>query len=106
LLLGGPLPYGPVLLPIVWSWDWAGVEGVRPGRGQAPGAGVFSTVVNLPAKLSRNLARYPRAHVYCETNDVLLADYSMVVLQSLKSEEKRLALPGEFRVRDLISGAE
>lgn len=49
-------------------------------------------------------ARYAGAHVYCETDDVLLADSAIVALHSPKSEPKRLSLPGEFRVHDVIGG--
>ncbi len=122
LVLGGPLPYGPVLLPkdcleLGLAWAKGGFNhiglglkefGRGAGKDRGPGdwAGVFSTAVNLPAKLWRNLARYAGAHVYCESNDVLLANSSVVALHSLKSGEKQLSLPGVCRVRDLISGEE
>ena len=38
--------------------------------------------------LLRNLARYAGAHVYCETNDVLMADSSVVAIHSLKRKHK------------------
>jgi hypothetical protein len=62
--------------------------------------------VNLPAALWRNLARYAGAHVYSETNDVLVADSSIVALHSLQSGKKKIALPGPFRVRDAATGEE
>jgi hypothetical protein len=60
--------------------------------------------VPLPADLWRGLARFAGAHVYCETNDILLADSSVVALHSVQSGEKRIALPGECRVTDLVAG--
>jgi hypothetical protein len=124
-ILGGPLAYGPVLLPVdgrelglAWTkggFNHAGLALMEHGRGAArtpegvpergPGdyAAVFSTVVNLPAGLWRGLARFAGAHVYCETDDVLLASAGIVALHSLKSEAKRLALPGEHRVHDVIA---
>jgi hypothetical protein len=60
--------------------------------------------VQLPADLWRNLARYAGAHVYTESNDVIMADTSIVALHSLKSGTKRIVLPGKYRVRDVITG--
>ena len=51
----------------------------------------------------RNLARYAGAHVYSEANDVLLADSSIVALHSVQSGPKRIALPGAYRVWDVIA---
>jgi hypothetical protein len=67
---------------------------------------VFMTAVNLPANLWRNLARYAGAHVYSESNDVLVADSSIVALHSIQSGAKRIRLPGTSRVRDVITGRE
>ena len=126
LVIGGPLPYGPVLLPkdgielgrcwIKGGTNHSGMSLKEFGKGAAgkyKGAGklgegdyaaVFMTMVPIPADLWRNIARYAGTHIYCESNDILLADKSIVALHSLKSGEKRIALPGRFRVRDLISG--
>ena len=94
LVIGGPLPYGPVLMPadgleLGLAWAKGGNNhtglalkefgrGARGGKGEEPlGAGdyaaLFTTAVPLPATLWRNLARFAGAHVYCESNDVLLA---------------------------------
>jgi len=67
-------------------------------------ASVFTTAVPLPADLWRGIARFAGAHVYCETNDILMADSSVVGLHSVQTGEKRIELPGEFRVTDLITG--
>ncbi len=73
-------------------------------RGEGDYAAVFATAMNLPADLWRNIARYAGAHVYCESNDVFLADNRVVALHSLKSERKRIALPETYAVKDLITG--
>ena len=62
------------------------------------------TAIQIPADLWRNIARYAGAHVYCESNDVLMANKYMVALHSLKGGEKRIVLPGTCRVRDVVSG--
>ncbi len=127
LTLGGPLAYGPILLPLDGTelgtaWVKGGLRStglaIREfGKGAAKGAtagtrgdgdyaAVFTVAVNLPAALWRNLARYAGAHVYSETNDVLVADSSIVALHSLQSGKKKIVLPGSFRVRDVVTGEE
>jgi hypothetical protein len=124
-LFGGPLAFGPLLLPkdgtmLAMAWtkqgrNLAGLaikefgKGARGstesgGRGGGDWASVFTIALPLPADLWRGLARYAGAHVYCESNDVVLADEGLVAIHSVKSERKQLKLPGEFRVRDVISG--
>jgi hypothetical protein len=126
MVIGGPLPYGPVLMPIKCKelgLAWAkggnnhiglglkefgkGAAGSSEGiaqRGEGDYAAIFATAANLPADLWRNIARYAGAHVYCESNDVFLADNSVVALHSLKAERKRILLPGKYKVKDLITG--
>ncbi len=126
MVIGGPLPYGPVLMPkncteLGLAWAKGGNNHIGLGlkefgrgaalspagivqRGEGDYAAVFATAMNLPADLWRNLARYAGAHVYSESNDVLLADNRVVALHSLKTERKRIALPGKFAVKDLITG--
>ncbi len=123
-VIGGPLAYGPVLLPtdgrelgIAWvksGFNYSGMaikefgkgaagNGTAGSRGPGDYAGVFMTAANLPAPLWRNLARYAGAHVYCETDDVFMADNTVVALHSLQTGKKRIALPGKYRVRDLVT---
>ncbi|MHB9028404.1 MAG: hypothetical protein ACYC9O_06515 [Candidatus Latescibacterota bacterium] len=126
LVIGGPLAYGPVLMPknctelgLAWAKGGNNYTGLGlkefgqgaaqspagiAGRGEGDYAAVFTTAVNLPANLWRNLARYAGAHVYCESNDILLTDNCVVSLHSLKPERKRIALPGKFKVTDLVTG--
>ena len=109
-IIGGALAYGPVLLP---------KDGIRLGEAWTKGGrvaaglatkdmgqwhSVFTTAVPIPADLWRGLARFAGAHIYCESNDVLLADATVVALHSAQSGQKRIALPGRSTVRDLESG--
>lgn len=131
-IFGGPLPYGPVLFPRVdpgsadtvslgMAWtkqgrNYSGLAVKSFGRGalgpytgkeplgEGDWASVFTTAVPLPANLWRGLARYAGAHVYCDSNDILLADRSVVALHSIQSGEKLIRLPGIFRVTDTVSG--
>ena len=128
LVIGGPLAYGPVIMPtdgleLGLAWAKGGNnhmglalkefgrgagnthEGSAP-LGEGDYAALFATAVPLPAALWRNLARFAGAHIYCDTNDVLMANQSMVALHSLQGGEKRIALPREFRVLDVVSGEE
>jgi hypothetical protein len=65
---------------------------------------VFSTSTNFPAGLWRNLARFSGTHVYSNSNDILLADSTIVALHSIQSGRKRIELPGEYSVTDVVTG--
>jgi len=125
-IIGGPLAYGPALYPkdgtvlgAAWTKqgrNYAGLsvksfgKGARSASagkeplGSGDWAAVFTTAVPIPADLWRNLARYAGAHVYAEGNDILMADSSIVALHSIQSGPKRLALPGKYRVWDVMTG--
>ncbi len=125
-IVGSPLSYGPLLFPtdgiiLADAWSKGGhrytgmaVQEYGKGAARSPqdiasrGAGdyasVFVTAVPLPAGLWRNIARYAGAHVYSETNDVLMADKSVVALHSAWSGKKTISLPGSFRVYDVVTG--
>jgi len=126
-VLGGPLAYGPLLFPtdgrplgVAWTKQGRepaglavkvfgqGARGAWQGDPAALGPGdwasVFTTAVPIPADMWRGLARFGGAHVYCESNDVLMADCSVVGLHSIQSGPKRIRLPGAHVVKDLISG--
>jgi hypothetical protein len=127
-IIGSPLAYGPGLYPkdgVVLGAAWtkqgrnyAGLAVKSIGRGargaMAPGvvpgpgdwASVFTTSLPLPASLWRNAARFAGAHVYTESNDLLLADSTIVALHSIQSGPKTLTLPGAYRVWDVVSGRE
>ena len=67
-------------------------------------AAVFTIAVPLPPSLWRGIARFAGTHVYCEDNEVVLADNRVVALHSVKSGRKRLALPAKCRVvYDLVA---
>ncbi len=126
MVIGGPLAYGPVIMPtdgteLGLAWAKGGHNNIGlaikefgrgatgniaagAGRGEGDYASVFATAVPLPADLWRNLARYAGAHVYTESNDVFLADRSVVALHSLRSGTKTISLPNACRVTDLING--
>jgi len=125
-IFGGTLSYGPLLFPRDGTWlglawtkqgcNYCGLAVKSFGRGAAGayagkeplGEGdydaVFTSAVPAPADLWRGIARYAGAHVYCETNDVLMADSSVVALHSIQSGEKQIMLPGQFAVLDIVSG--
>jgi hypothetical protein len=125
-ILGGPLAYGPVLMPldgveIGIAWAKGGfnhigmavkdfgkgaaqsISGIN-SRGEGDYSAIFTTAVNLPAQFWRNTSRWAGAHIWSETDDVLLADSSVVFIHSIKSERKRITLPGKFKITDIITG--
>lgn len=126
LVIGGPLPYGPVIMPtdgtelgLAWAKGGnnhiglsikefgkgaVGKSGNDKLRGDGDYAAIFTTAVQLPANLWRNIARYAGAHIYTNSNDVFMASNNIVFLHSLKSGEKRISLPGKYKVTDLIDG--
>lgn len=119
-LYGGALAYGPTLVPLdgqrlgeVWLHRGLARSGLAvrnfgqgAGQGRDRGAGdwasVFTTALGLPADLWRGLARWAGAHVWCESNDVLMADRSVVALHTVKPGPKRITLPAPSIVRDVI----
>ena len=125
-IIGGPVAYGPVILPtdgvhlgealVKGGFNYTGMAIKEFGKGAAKSpagitsrgegdyAALFMTAVNLPAPLWRNIARYAGAHVYTESDDVLMADTTVVGLHSVQSGTKRIALPGKYRVTDLVTG--
>ena len=125
-VIGGPLAYGPGLYPkdgIVLGAAWtkqgrnyAGLavkefgKGARDSRseqevfGSGDWASVFTAAVPVPASLWRNLARYAGAHIYCESNDILMADKTVVALHSARPGPKTIRLPGRCRVTDVVTG--
>jgi hypothetical protein len=123
MVIGGPLPYGPVLMPtdgteLGLAWAKGGFNHIgmsikefgkgaaksRDGiasRGEGDYAAIFLTAVQIQANLWRSIARYGGAHVYSESNDVIMADNCIVALHSLKSGKKTISLPEKSRVVEL-----
>ncbi|HOS42879.1 MAG TPA: hypothetical protein PK794_04235 [Armatimonadota bacterium] len=110
VIYGSPLSYGPVLYPtdgVSLGLAWTKLGKTYSGLSVKEMDGwtsVFTTAVPLPADLWRGLARAAGAHVYCESNDILLADSSVVALHSIQSGEKTIHLPGTYDVEDIVSG--
>ncbi len=125
-ILGGPLAYGPVLLPrdghslgLAWMHRGmmasglavksfgrgaAGTHGGGEPLGEGDWASVFTTAVPIPAALWRGLAEFSGTHVYTDTYDHVMASRSIVALHSIRSGRKRIRLPERSRVHDLVSG--
>jgi hypothetical protein len=110
-IFGGATSYGPVLYPtdgraLGWAWSKFGGDDTGLALKEMDGwHSLFTTAVPLPASLWRGIARFAGAHVYCEENDVLIADSSIVALHSAKGGPRTLRLPAPRRVTNLISGA-
>jgi hypothetical protein len=126
VLIGDTLPYGPCLFPkngrslgMAWTQlgrTYSGLSVLSFGKGarsenaagvalgEGDWASVFTTAVPIPPNMWRGLARLAGAHVYCQSNDVLLACSRMVALHSIKSGKKHIDLPEACDVTDVISG--
>jgi hypothetical protein len=114
-VLGGPLAYGPVLLPtdgtplgVAWTKQGRNLAGLAVKEQTAADGStwtsVFSSTPGLPAAFWRNAARLAGAHVWCETDEVVLADAGLVAIHSLAGGPRRLLLPRESDVVDLVTG--
>jgi len=114
-VLGGPLSYGPVLFPTTGTplgiaWTKLGVHRAglavaeRLGVDGSPWTSVFTTSTGLPAGFWRNAARHAGAHVWCEDDDLVMADAGLVALHAHVGGPKTLHLPESRRVIDVISG--
>jgi hypothetical protein len=114
-VLGGPLAYGPVLLPTdgtplgaAWTKQGRNLAGLAV-KEQAAADGstwtsVFTSTPGLPAAFWRNAARLAGGHVWCESDDVLVADAGLVAIHSLVGGPRRLLLPAPCDVVDVIDG--
>jgi hypothetical protein len=114
-LLGGPLSYGPVLFPtdgtplgMAWTKLGRNLSGLAVKEiWSADGArwtSVFTTSPGLPAGFWRNCARHSGTHVWCEEDELVMADSSVVALHSAVSGPKKILLPVESAVSDVITG--
>lgn len=114
-VLGGPLAYGPVLLPrdghaLGHAWTKLGrnLAGLAVKERQAADGSkwtsVFTSTPGLPAGFWRNASRFAGAHVWCETDDIVLADTSLVAIHSAAGGARKLLLPRECVVVDVLTG--
>ena len=125
-IIGGPLPFGPIMYPkdglqlgLAWAKGGMNHNGLSfkdfgngaaesptgiAKRGEGDYAALFTSAVQIPADLWRGIARHAGAHIYSETNDILMADSSVVAIHSLKSGKKTIALPGKHRVTEITRG--
>ena len=109
---GDGLGYGPQLFPttgisLATAWAQQGINRSALAVLEQPGwTSVFAAALPLPAGFWRNAARYAKAHVWCETDDILVASREVVALHSIVPGQKTLQLPRPARVVDLGTGTE
>jgi hypothetical protein len=80
-------------------------DGGEPGFALRKHAGwnaVYLSMFNFGPALFRNLARFAGAHVWCESDDVIYANRSMVCLHTASAGVKIISLPGSSRITDLF----
>ena len=65
---------------------------------------IYLSMHNFNPALMRNLTRFAGASVWCETNDVVYANRSMVCLHTASAGKKRIKLPAKAIVTDLMTG--
>ena len=65
---------------------------------------VFTSTPGLPAGFWRNAARMAGAHVWCEADEIVLADSSIVAIHSATGGRRTLLLPRACDVEDVITG--
>lgn len=106
-VLGGPLAYGPVLLPNdgvslgnAWTKQGRNASGIAV-KDMGSWTSVFTTAPGLPAAMWRNIARLAKAHVYCDTDDVLMASGNLIGLHVTAEGPRTIHLPGPRRVTNL-----
>jgi hypothetical protein len=75
---------------------------LRPHRGWTS---AYLAMINFGPALLRNIARFAGAHVWCESDDVLYANRSMVCLHTASKGKKTILLPAPAIVTDLESDA-
>ncbi|MCL1856794.1 MAG: hypothetical protein FWF84_04025 [Kiritimatiellaeota bacterium] len=107
---GDSLSYGPQLYPadgtpLAWAWtqqSW-NMNAVCV-KSMDNWVSIFTSALPLPAAFWRNAAREAKAHVWSETDDILVASRQIVGLHSVVPGKKEILLPGKFTVTDAITG--
>lgn len=114
-VLGGPLAYGPVLLPTdghalghAWTKLGRNLAGLavkeQQGTDGSAWTSVFTSTPGLPAGFWRNAARHAGAHVWCESDEIVVADTTIVAIHSATGGRRTLLLPRKCDVKDVVSG--
>ena len=117
LSYGDSLAYGPLLLPeyhpeVSVQGTVLTTRGVhRPGlairemeREGHRWRSIFTAAVPLPAALLREMARGAGAHVYSESNDVILASRRILCIHATRGGTRTIRLPERTPVWDLMAG--
>ena len=73
-------------------------------RDHAGWRSVYLAMLNFGPRMLRNLAAFAGAHVWCESDDVLYANRSLLCLHSASGGGKLIRLPAGAVVTDLWSG--
>ena len=102
-IIASPLPYGPVLFPdsgtaLSQAWTKQGrhqtglaVDCIEEGGRRW--TSVFTTVLPMPAGFWRGVAQLAGTHVYCESNDVIMASEQFVAIHATHAGRKVVHLP-------------
>lgn len=114
-IYGDSLPYGPIVVPARNAVESAGAETLgwavtsfqlnRPGlivKRHADYAAAWSVAMPLPAELLRELSRLGGCHVWCETNDVLLASETVVALHATTAGKRVVRFPSPRPAWDAV----
>lgn len=65
---------------------------------------LYLSMISFGPQLLRNMAKFAGAHIWCESDDVIYANRSMLCLHSASSGNKRIQLPRVTTLTDLQSG--
>ena len=112
LFFGDGLGYGPQLFPtdgvsLASAFaQQAQNHSALAVKEQADWTSIFAAALPLPAGFWRNAARLGKAHVWCESDDVLVASREIVALHSIVPGTKIIRLPRPAKVVDLATGQE
>jgi hypothetical protein len=109
---GDGLGYGPQLFPsdgisLASAWNQQGYNSSALAVKAQPGwTSIFTAALPLPAGFWRNAASLAKAHVWCESDDVVVASREVVALHSIVPGAKTIRLPRSAKVVDMATGGE
>ncbi len=107
---GDGLGYGPQLFPkdglsLAAAWAQQGQNrSALAVKEQEGWTSVFAAALPLPAGFWRNAARLAQAHIWSESDDILVASREIVALHSVVPGAKTIRLPRPATVIDLVTG--